>query len=115
MGCDALAAARRSEDPREWNREWERIIWMQRTQRVGRRYVAALVGSMLCVTACLAGDQPQWGQAWTRNMVSDETGLVEDFDPAAGRNVKWAASMGSETWGTPVVARGRVFLGTNND
>jgi len=48
-------------------------------------------------------------------MVSEETGLVEDFDPATGRNVKWVVSMGSETWGTPIVAQGRVFLGTNND
>ena len=55
------------------------------------------------------------GQAWTRNMVSGETGLVEDFDPATGRNVKWVVSLGSETWATPIVAQGRVFIGTNND
>jgi outer membrane protein assembly factor BamB len=63
----------------------------------------------------LAGDQAQWGQAWTRNMVSDETGLIEDFDIQTGRNVKWVATLGSETWATPTVAQGRVFLGTNND
>ncbi len=62
-----------------------------------------------------AADQPQWGQGFTRNMVSGETGLVDDFDPATGRNVKWVASLGSETWATPVVAQGRVFIGTNND
>ena len=70
---------------------------------------------VLFVTVCFAGDQTQWGQAWTRNMVSDEVGLVEDFDPATGRNVKWVAPLGSETWATPVVSQGRVFVGTNND
>jgi len=48
-------------------------------------------------------------------MVSDETGLIEDFDIQTGRNVKWVATLGSETWATPTVAQGRVFLGTNND
>src|SRR6188474_3004478 len=28
-----------------------------------------------------AADQPQWGQAWSRNMVSAERGLPSDFDP----------------------------------
>jgi len=48
-------------------------------------------------------------------MVSSETGLIDDFDPATGRNVKWVVSIGSESWATPVVAQGRVFVGTNND
>ncbi|MEN6577167.1 MAG: PQQ-binding-like beta-propeller repeat protein [Phycisphaerales bacterium] len=69
---------------------------------------------MLAAVA-FAGDQAQWGQAWTRNMVSGEVGLVEDFDPATGRNIKWIAPLGSETWATPVIAKGRIFLGTNND
>jgi outer membrane protein assembly factor BamB len=62
-----------------------------------------------------AGDQPQWGEAWSRNMVSGETNLPDSFDPATGRNVKWSALLGSETHGTPVIARGRVYLGTNNE
>ena len=62
-----------------------------------------------------ASDHAQWGQAFTRNMASGETGLVDSFDPATGKNVKWVASLGSESWATPVVAQGRVFLGTNND
>jgi outer membrane protein assembly factor BamB len=61
-----------------------------------------------------AGDQPQWGQAWSRNMVSIERGLPASFDPENGRNVKWVARLGTETHSTPVVAGGRVFIGTNN-
>ncbi|MFO1498273.1 MAG: PQQ-binding-like beta-propeller repeat protein [Verrucomicrobiota bacterium] len=61
-----------------------------------------------------AADQRQWGQAWSRNMVSDELGLADSFDPKTGRNIAWAARLGSEAHSTPVVAGGRVFIGTNN-
>ncbi|HON90732.1 MAG TPA: PQQ-binding-like beta-propeller repeat protein [Sedimentisphaerales bacterium] len=85
------------------------------TLRGGWLFLAtSAIATALSVMA-LAGDQPQWGQAWTRNMVSDETGLIEDFDIQTGRNIKWVATLGSETWATPTVAQGRVFLGTNND
>ena len=59
-------------------------------------------------------DQPQWGQAWSRNMVSDERGLPDSFDPQSGRNIQWSAELGTETHSSPVVAGGRVYIGTNN-
>lgn len=62
----------------------------------------------------IAGDQPQWGQRFTRNMVSTETGLPDTFDPDTGKNLKWSAELGSSTYSTPVVAQGKVFIGTNN-
>jgi len=62
-----------------------------------------------------AADQPQWGRAWSRNMVSDERGLPASFDPQTGRNVKWTARLGSETHSSPIVAGGRVYIGTNNE
>jgi len=74
-----------------------------------------------------AEDQPQWGQRHTRNMVSAETGLPEWFD-AGQRNqktgqielpensgVRWVAKLGGQTYGTPIVAGGRVLVGTNNE
>ena len=63
---------------------------------------------------CRAADQPQWGQAWSRNMVSDERGLPDSFDPETGRNIKWSSELGTETHSTPVVAGGRVYIGTDN-
>jgi outer membrane protein assembly factor BamB len=60
-------------------------------------------------------DQPQWGQSWSRNMVSDETGLPTEFEPKAGKNLKWIARLGSEAHSTPVVAAGRAYIGTNNN
>src|SRR3982750_557277 len=61
-----------------------------------------------------AADQPQWGQAWSRNMVSDEKGLSDSFDPKTDKNIKWSAKLGTETYSTPIISRGRVYIGTNN-
>ncbi len=76
---------------------------------------------LVCVTALAmatspvrGGDRPQWGRAWSRNMVSPETGLPESVDPESGQNVKWTAALGTVTYGTPVVAGGKVLVGTNN-
>ena len=68
----------------------------------------------LMISTVRAGDQPQWGQAWSRNMVSTEKGLPAAFDPKSGRNIKWIAKIGSESYSTPIVAAGRVYIGTNN-
>ena len=68
-----------------------------------------LSASVIC-----ASDQPQWGAAWSRNMVSAEKGLPSSFDLETGENIKWIAKIGTETHGTPIVAGGRVFIGTNN-
>lgn len=64
--------------------------------------------------ALLAADQSQWGQAWSRNMVSGEQSLPDSFDPQSGRNIKWSAALGTETHSSPVISGGRVFIGTNN-
>jgi outer membrane protein assembly factor BamB len=62
-----------------------------------------------------SADQPQWGQAWTRNQVSFERNLPATFDPATGVNIKWRARLGTEAHSTPVIASGRVYIGTNNN
>src|SRR5687767_5942035 len=74
-----------------------------------------LIFALLCSVQARGADQPQWGQGKGRNMVSAEKGLVESFEPATGRNVKWTAKLGSQSFATPVVAGGRVFIGCNND
>jgi outer membrane protein assembly factor BamB len=62
-----------------------------------------------------AGDRPQWGERQTRNMVSAERGLVESFDAATGRGVRWRVPLGTQSYATPVVAGGRVLIGANNE
>jgi len=76
---------------------------------------ALLCSAVTCSATTFAADQPQWGEAWSRNMVSTERGLPDSFDPDAGRNLKWTSALGGETHSTPIVAGGRVFIGTNND
>jgi len=48
-------------------------------------------------------------------MVSSETGLPDSFDPKTGKNIKWVADLGSQSYGTPIVGHGKVLVGTNND
>jgi outer membrane protein assembly factor BamB len=86
---------------------------------------AALVGTGLLARA---EDWPQWGgNDPGRNMYSAAKGLPERFEPgklkagtedidlATTRNVKWVAKLGSQSYANPVVAGGKVFVGTNNE
>jgi outer membrane protein assembly factor BamB len=70
--------------------------------------------SLFPLLALHAADRPQWGEAWSRNQVSPEKGLPATFDPVSGQNVRWKAQLGTESHSTPIVAGGRVFVGTNN-
>ena len=68
-----------------------------------------------CAYPCAcAADQPQWGQRFSRNMISDEKDLPDSFDTASGANIKWVAKLGTDSYATPVLAAGKVFIGTNN-
>lgn len=56
-----------------------------------------------------------WGGTPTRNMVSPAAhDLPTEWDTGAGTNVRWSADLGSFSYGNPVVAGERLFVGTNN-
>lgn len=76
--------------------------------------LAALTASFLPSTPSSAADHAQFGQAWSRNMVSAEAPLPATFDPKSRQNLRWSVPLGNETHATPVVAHGRIFIGTNN-
>jgi outer membrane protein assembly factor BamB len=61
------------------------------------------------------GSWPMWGGTPDRNMVSNMKGLPGEWDIKTGKNVKWVAKLGSQSYGNPVVADGMVFVGTNNE
>lgn len=74
-----------------------------------------------------AGDWNQWGGNSLRNNVPIISGPVltnwapGEFDRKTGawksdkaENIKWVATLGSQTYGNTVVASGKVFVGTNN-
>ena len=73
-----------------------------------------LATALVALVSAHAADRPQWGQRFSRNQVSEETGLPAGFDPATGRNVKWQVPLGTQCYSTPVVAGGKVYLGINN-
>ena len=58
---------------------------------------------------------PMWGGSPDRNMVSEATGLPSTWDVKSGKNIKWVAPLGSQSYGNPVVAGGVVLVGTNNE
>ncbi len=62
-----------------------------------------------------AADWPMWGGDPSRNMTSSETGIPRTWDIRKGTGIKWVAEIGSQSYGNPVVAGGKVFLGTNNE
>ncbi len=55
------------------------------------------------------------GGTLSRNMASAEKGLPDDWDVATGKNIRWQAKLGSQSYGGPVVFGGKVFVGTNNE
>src|SRR5215467_5129996 len=60
------------------------------------------------------GDWPMWGGTPDRNMVSNQK-VVSSWDVKTGKNVKWVAQLGSQSYGNPVVSGGQVYVGTNNE
>ena len=88
---------------------------MLKEKMLSNLLIPTLIFGLIVISAVNADDQPQWGQRYSRNMVSDETHLPDTFDPETGKNIKWIADLGTQTYSTPVVANGRVLIGTNND
>ena len=80
-----------------------------------RLLLASLLVLAMRSAVVFAGDHPQWGERFSRNMVSDETGLPDSFDPETGRNTKWSVPLGTSCYSTPVVSGGKVLVGTNNE
>ena len=62
-----------------------------------------------------AGESPMWGRTAGRNMINTiEHGLPSSWDTKSGRNIKWSAKLGSQSYGNPVIRGGKIFVGTNN-
>ena len=84
------------------------------SHQVSSLVLSVSAAALLLACAAPAADRPQWGQAWSRNMVSAEKGLPDSFDPHTGQNIKWSAALGTEAHSSPVIAGGRIYIGTNN-
>lgn len=58
-------------------------------------------------------DWPQWGGTSLRNNTPSAKGIPVVWDVKKGANIKWQAKLGTVTFGTPIVANGRVFVASS--
>ena len=58
---------------------------------------------------------PMWGGTPLRNMISPGSRPPIDWNITTAANIKWAAKLGSKSYGEPVVADGVIYVGTNNE
>ncbi len=70
---------------------------------------------MIAALPLASQDWPMWGGTPRRNMVSAMKNLPASWDVKTGKNIKWKALLGGQSYGNPVVAGGKVFVGTNNE
>ncbi len=78
--------------------------------------VAACAALLAWLPAAGAADWPMLGGTPARNNVAAETGLPATWDggeKGPKQNVKWIAQLGKVTFASPVIAGGRVFIGTD--
>src|SRR6188474_740480 len=95
-------------------------------QRVLCSVLAVSAFLSICLLNASRADWPQWGGSPSRNNVADVRNLPLEWNPGEfgrrdnvwdrtkAKNIKWVANLGSQTYGTPVVADGRILVGTNN-
>jgi len=70
---------------------------------------------VLLALPLVSQDWPMWGGTPQRNMSSSVKNLPSTWDLKTKKNIKWKVELGSTSYGNPVVADGKVFLGTNNE
>src|ERR1051325_9646435 len=81
-------------------------------------FALALFASLVVAgTASAQSDRPTFGGSPTRNMVNlvdKNTPTIWNTEEGKLKNVKWMANLGGVTYSGPIIADGKVFVGTNN-
>lgn len=92
-----------------------------------KHLITASAAVALIGAAALAADWPQWGRDGGKNMFAPDAKGVPltwhcgerddngNVDMKTTKNIKWVAKLGSQSYGNPTIANGRVYVGTNND
>ncbi len=98
---------------------------LSRNALVFRLLITCVTGAF--PTFAITQDWPSWGGGNSRNMAASATGITMQIDPgkrvkrseeidlATTQGLKWVEKLGSQTYGTPTIAGGKVFVGTNNE
>ena len=83
-------------------------------------------GSEPAEVIAAGGDWPQWGGTRLRNNTPNVKKMPSSWnvgkfnrttgqwDASLAKNIKWVSNLGSQTYGNPVIADGKVYVGTNN-
>lgn len=75
-----------------------------------------LWGIFIFVSHSLAADWPMWGGSPGHNMVNDaEKNLPTDWNLKTEKNIKWKVDLGSQSYTSPVISNGNIYVGTNNE
>jgi outer membrane protein assembly factor BamB len=85
---------------------------MKSTLRL-KYYLSAFLFA-LAALPLISQDWPMWGGTPQRNMAAAVKNLPSAWDVKTGTNIKWKVDIGTTSYGNPVVADGKIFLGTNN-
>lgn len=75
------------------------------------RFAVCLLALITGALSADAADWPTFGRDQTRNPVSREKNPPTDWDVTTGSNIRWSAETGINSFGTPVVADGLVWIG----
>ena len=63
---------------------------------------------ILTITVSASAQTAMWGGSPGRNQVSDEKNLPTSWDVETGTNVKWSATLGSQTYAGPLIAGDKI-------
>ncbi|MEK6674554.1 MAG: PQQ-binding-like beta-propeller repeat protein [Planctomycetota bacterium] len=90
--------------------------WQARVVHFSLATVFLMVGAVSAepLEKAKKGDWSMWGGSPDRNMVSGETGIPTVWDAKKKENIHWAAPLGSQSYGNPIIVNGKIFIGTNN-
>lgn len=87
--------------------------WVIQPNSLNSSALAAPAATMRVATLAASDSWTQWGGSPARNNVSQVMGLPAQW-PELARSVRWSAPLGTQTYGSPVIASGKVLIGTNN-
>jgi outer membrane protein assembly factor BamB len=95
------------------------------TRSAAPRLAGAALPLLALALGCSGGgaaparnDSPMFGGTPRRNLANDVVkGLPADWSVQKGKekNVRWSAGLGTTSVGGPVIAGGRIYVGTNNE
>ncbi len=76
---------------------------------------AVAVGALAQTSATQpTSDWPVWGGNTARSAQCVAGSIPHEWDVHGGQNIKWKVRLGSYSYGGPIIADGRIYVGTNN-